>query len=527
MQAANQTPNYQAVTPSIHPTGSRGDHTSGETTDNMSTSQESSHEIALFEAAQQLASVGGWAYDLRTETFEYTDEVSRICGREPEERITLATIIEWFHPADRPAVGAAVDDAIESGEPFEGEWRLRPADREQRWVRVYGEPRRADGSVVRVRGAIEDITGEKEHKKRLSRLFETNRELLEAESAGAVAGVAVEAARDVLGLSINGIHLADDGALLPTATTEAARELFGEPPTFEPGEGIAWEVFETGEPQRYDDLQAVEERYNPETEVRSELVVPLGEHGVFIAGSPQPEAFDDRTASLAKILAANVESALDQLDRERQLRRQNERLEEFTSIVSHDLRNPLSVARAGVEVAKSEGGGGESLDRIERAHSRMEGLIEDLLSLARGGQDIDASDMETVRLEGAASHAWQSVETGDATLESGVNCKFVADPSRLRQLLENLFRNAVEHSDDPVTVQVGTLDDGFYIADDGPGIPPGKRESVFEAGYTSRDDGTGLGLRIVQTVADAHGWDVTVTDAESGGARFEITGIDT
>jgi Signal transduction histidine kinase len=157
----------------------------------------------------------------------------------------------------------------------------------------------------------------------------------------------------------------------------------------------------------------------------------------------------------------------------------------------------------------------------------MESLIEDLLSLARGGQDIEASDMETVRLEGAASRAWQSVETGDATFESGVNCKFVADPSRLQQLLENLFRNAVEHSHDPVTIRVGTLADGFYIADDGPGIPPGERESVFEAGYTSHDDGTGLGLRIVQTVADAHGWDVTVTESESGGARFEITGIDT
>ena len=515
-------------------------------TSSMDPTEDTERETALFEAAQQLASVGGWAYDVRSETLYVTAEVDRIYGREPEETVTLATIIERFHPSDQPAVRAALDTAINDGEAFEREWRLQPPDREQRWVRVYGEPQQENGTVVRIRGAIEDITPEKRHKERLNSLFETNRDLLEGETAEAVAEVAVEAAQEVLGLSISGIHLYDEAAdaLVPTAVTDAAVELFGEPPTFERGEAIAWQVFETGESQIYDDVRTADNVYDADTAVRSECSLPLGDHGVFLAGSPDSGAFDDRTVSLARILAANVESALEQLDRQQQLRQQNDRLEEFASIVSHDLRNPLSVAKAGIEVARhernasstgSDGGSGDdgdadsgsdTLDRVERAHDRMETLIDDLLTLAQTGQDLDTSAVETLSLSSAVDHAWQAVETDAADHTLVDDGSVAADPSRLQQLLENLFRNSVEHNEDTVSVRVGTLPEGFYVEDDGPGIAPSNRETVFEAGHSTRDDGTGLGLRIVRTVADAHGWDVTLTESDDGGARFEFTGVE-
>ena len=493
----------------------------------MTEPEHTDKETSLIRAAQRLASVGGWEYDIRAETLTCTDEVTQIVGREPSESMTLETSIDEFHPADQPSVRAAIDNAVEAGEPFESEWRLRPQDREQRWVQIYGEPERMDGTVVRIRGAIEDITAEKQHKQRLNRLFETTRRLFEQDTADAVASVAVDAANDVLGLSLSGIHLHDPDAdvLAPTTMTDDAIETFGEPPTFKPGESIAWEVFETGEARIFDDVQSDDGTHNPETDVRSELLLPLGDHGVFIASSPQASAFDDRTVSMGKLLAANVETALNQLDREQQLRQQNERLEEFASIVSHDLRNPLSVAKAGIEVAKRKDG--EGLGEVERAHSRMDTLIDDLLSLARTGQDIDPAALDSLSIAEAASHAWTAVETSEATLETEGDGTVVADASRLQQLLENLYRNSIEHSDGPVTIRVGTLADGFYIADDGPGISPADRDAVFEAGYTTSDDGTGFGLRIVRTVADAHGWDAAVTESEAGGARIEITGVET
>jgi PAS domain S-box-containing protein len=222
----------------------------------------------------------------------------------------------------------------------------------------------------------------------------------------------------------------------------------------------------------------------------------------------------------------------------RKLRRQNEKLETFAGIVSHDLRNPLAVARTGVELARRTGEGyGESLDRVENAHERMETLIEDLLALARNGQSINEDDVEPLALSNVVARGWDVVSTTDAELHVEEDATVVADESRLRQLVENLFRNAVEHghpgshtqSDEgvaAVTIRVGTLPDGFYIEDDGTGIPESEREEIFEPGYTTRDDGTGFGLGIVRNVVEAHGWDVSVTDSVDGGARFEITGVE-
>ncbi len=93
-------------------------------------------------------------------------------------------------------------------------------------------------------------------------------------------------------------------------------------------------------------------------------------------------------------------------------------------------------------------------------------------------------------------------------------------------MLENLFRNAIDHAGPAVTVRVHKTDRGFAIADDGPGIPPEERHRVFDVGYSTSTNGTGFGLQIVEQVVEAHGWDVHVIDGPAGGARFEITGVE-
>jgi signal transduction histidine kinase len=93
-------------------------------------------------------------------------------------------------------------------------------------------------------------------------------------------------------------------------------------------------------------------------------------------------------------------------------------------------------------------------------------------------------------------------------------------------VFENLMRNALDHTEQPVAVTVGELEDGFYIADDGNGIPEDKRDDVFEAGYTTTDDGTGFGLSIVSDIIEAHGWEVHLTESAEGGARFEIMDVE-
>ncbi|PSP86386.1 hypothetical protein BRC83_00455 [Halobacteriales archaeon QS_1_68_17] len=203
--------------------------------------------------------------------------------------------------------------------------------------------------------------------------------------------------------------------------------------------------------------------------------------------------------------------------REEQLERTNERLEEFASVVSHDLRSPLAVARGNLELAR-EGDDG-AFEKVERAHERMNALIDDVLALARQGQAV--SDPAAIDLEAVATDAWEAVRTDGATLRVEDSRTLTADRSRFQQLLENLFRNAVDHAAPEPTVRIGVHTDGFYVADDGPGIAPDLRDRVFEHGY-STNDGTGLGLSIVARIAEAHGWSVSVAESEDGGARFEF-----
>jgi signal transduction histidine kinase len=210
--------------------------------------------------------------------------------------------------------------------------------------------------------------------------------------------------------------------------------------------------------------------------------------------------------------------------REERLRQQNEQLEEFASVVSHDLRNPLNVISARTQLAR-ETGDAEHFDALEDAADRMDRLIDDLLQLARQGQTV--GETEEVLVREVAEDAWATVEAPRASFEIVGDEAVEADRDRLQQAFENLFRNAIDHVGEDVSIRVETMSDGFAVEDDGPGIPDDERGQVFEYGHTTADDGTGFGLSIVSEIVDAHDWEIRVTDGSQGGARFEITGIDT
>ena len=225
--------------------------------------------------------------------------------------------------------------------------------------------------------------------------------------------------------------------------------------------------------------------------------------------------------------------------------------EQIARVVSHDLRNPLDVAKARARAAR-ETGAAEHFDRLAQAHDRMERIIDDVLTLARDDGIVDPSP--GVDLDAVATDAWATVETRSGTLERAGDLPTIeADPDRLQRLLENLLRNSIEHgttdastrhgtdvrperarsehssggaAGGPVTVRIGKTTDGFFVADDGPGIPSTDRDRVFDPGYADADGGTGLGLTIVKQIATAHGWTVTVTESDTGGARFEFETAD-
>ena len=204
------------------------------------------------------------------------------------------------------------------------------------------------------------------------------------------------------------------------------------------------------------------------------------------------------------------------------LRKKTDRLDSFASRVSHDLQGPITVAGSYVNIARRADDPEESLDEIESALQRAENLIDEMLSMARNGEDFDP---EPVELGKQAVQAWSTVSTADASLVIETDAVVTADPRQVRRLFENLFRNSIQHGGSAVTVRVETTADGFYIADDGVGIPANKRENVFDIGVTEDPDGTGYGLAIVRNIVDGHGWSIEATASESGGARFDITNV--
>jgi signal transduction histidine kinase len=250
----------------------------------------------------------------------------------------------------------------------------------------------------------------------------------------------------------------------------------------------------------------------------SAIAIDDGLFGTLCFVSAEP--FADEETLFAELIARMLETELQQERTEATI----DRLDQFASVVSHDLRSPLNVAQGRVDLERSTRDS-DHLEIAARSLDRMEDLIADVLTVARQGHEIE--DTELVSLEAITAECWGGVRTDGASVTVDADLWFKTDRGRVRHLFENLFRNGVEHGGTGVSVHVGPLDDGdgFYVEDDGPGIPPADRDRVFESGYTTGGDGLGLGLSIVAGVVDAHGWTIAVGAGADGGARFEVSGV--
>jgi PAS domain S-box-containing protein len=374
--------------------------------------------------------------------------------------------------------------------------------REDRWLRHESQPIETG---LYAGGRVElytDVTAHKRRERTLRKLTEEYEAFVE-NAGDAIFLVEVTTEESGPGFRfqrLNPAHEATSGLSSDDIRGKTPRDVFGD---------------ETGAALEANYRRCVEAR-EPIT-YEEEIVMPEGR---IIWQTKLTPVIVDGTVTRIIGLARDI---TDRLERERQVRRKNEQLEEFADIVSHDLRNPLEVATGRLDLARAECET-EHHEALGRALDRMEALIDDLLTLAREG--TARGDVEPVDLGRTVDRCRETVDTGEATLVNEAEQTVRADPSRLRQALANLVRNATEHGGPAVTVRVGDLDGGFYVADDGPGIPEENRDRVFETGWSDAANGTGLGLGIVRQIAVAHGWEVAVTESDAGGARFEITGVD-
>ena len=422
------------------------------------------------------------------------DAFEETTGYTPEE--TLGRNCRFLQGEDTdPEKVAALREAIDNEEQITVELRNYRKDGTEFWNRLTVTPIHEDGEVVRYLGTQEDITEQKERQQELKEYATITESLADAmyvlDEEGQFTFVNEELVElvgydreTILG---NTPSLIKDGETIEQAEHQLGRLLSSDGP-----ETVTFEVMI--QPRRGDPI-ICEDHMG---------VLPF-----------DGDKFDGSVGVLRDIT--------EHKKYEQKLEAQNERLEEFTSIVSHDLRNPLSIVEGHLELAQ-ETCESDHLTQVADALDRSQALIDDLLRLAREGDTV--GELEAVGLADIAGSSWQTVETEPATFETHATRPLRADRSRLQGLLENLYRNAIEHGGDDVSVSVGAMDDGFYVADTGPGIPESERGEIFEAGYSTNEDGTGFGLRIVEQIVDAHGWEITVTESEQGGARFDITGVE-
>ncbi|ELZ91264.1 HTR-like protein [Haloferax mucosum ATCC BAA-1512] len=397
------------------------------------------------------------------------------------------------HPAHRGDGWDEIVAAVEAGERYKRTYRIQTRAGETKWVSEHGLGVTERGDVAAVEGYVIDVTKRRERRRELRE----KESLLDSlfESIPIHLFVKDEEARHV---RVSSAHIDDPDAVVGKTDLELQSR-----PAFEHCRAS------------FEDDRRVLESNEPILD-KQEYLPTLDRWNLT---SKVPWTDDDGT--VVGIIGI-TQDITERKHQKREIVRQNERLSEFANIVSHDLKGPLNVATGNLELAR-ETQDADRLDTVADALERINDIVDDVLSMARDGPAV--LDREYVGLHDAVTEAWQTIGDPGATLEmpdglGTVHC----DRVRLVRLLENLFRNAVEHGSTAPIVTVRRLEDevGFVVIDDGPGIPDEARELVFEQGFSTGKNGTGYGLSIVADIADAHGWTPRIRDADGDGVRIEI-----
>jgi len=206
---------------------------------------------------------------------------------------------------------------------------------------------------------------------------------------------------------------------------------------------------------------------------------------------------------------------------ERALRRRNERLARVALVAAHELRNELQVASGRLEAIPEDI---PHVDVVAESHRRLAATVDDIVRLA--SRERAGTDERTVWLSTVAREVWSSHEVPAATLVVEDDRRLRADLESLRICFEILLSNAVDHGGHDVTVTVRGTENGFAVEDDGAGIDADPPARVFDAGFAGSGDGDGFGLYVAQRIAADHGWHLTAENADGGGARFLVAGVD-
>ncbi|WP_135819671.1 PAS domain-containing protein [Halostella litorea] len=464
----------------------------------------------------------------------------------PRDRLVGTPVAALHRVAtiDEGSTAALVDalSALRAGE--DGERRVEAtfemADEsthvgEVRLVRIPG----TDGGGVA--GVIRDVTDRREYERVVTSLHGVTRQLYEADTPEEVCAVTVHTASELLDMPVSGVWLLDEerGHLDPVAATAGAHELIGGLPRFGRNEGLVWEAYHGGESALYDDVRAATDVYNPDTPIRSEIIAPIGDHGVLMTGARTVGAFDERDRELAEILAAQAELELDRAERERLLSeretaitRQSERLTALRELLDGEVGDEVDAALSAIEGAVLDP---ERAAEVQSALARADRLVDDAAELSTARTAL--GPRTTVNVADAIAAAGENVVDDETVPVAGLSltadddATLRADRDRLVKLFEALFRWSPDGRRADVRVGLLASAKARSVADGG--YPSGFFVERADAsaewdGERITDPTTGpVGPSIAREIARAHGWEFSTATTPAGTLRFEVSGVTT
>jgi len=413
----------------------------------------------------------------------------------------------------------------------------------------------ADAEIIRVPGAEQlDQLRFLHRVARLATTAQTWDELLET---------VVDETRDALRASVSSLYLVDrDGAYLTLAATNGLDRFQIGRARVPYGEGVTGRVAASKQPivirdikddPRFLWVRGIDQRRF----ITSMLSVPLVWHdqtvGVLNIQTEHERDFSDadvaQLGAIADLLAGIVEKGRQQREAEQraaELKAIDDARTELIALVTHELRTPLAVVRAYSDLLAEEppldGRSSRDQERRDRRSSWHDGTIEQIERLDRLVDSILASvrvvpdqpaAVETTDIEAVVREVVRGLSPilgrHEVVIAEGIRLHALADPPRLRQMLEHLVENAVKYAPPGTHIRLGwQMAEGMVrigVEDEGPGIPPEWRERIFEP-YARRDThtarGSGIGLYAAKRLAESMGGHLWCEPAPDHGARFVI-----
>lgn len=501
-------------------------------TDRFRAEEALQQQQSMLDRMSKLAKVGGWAFDVDKATGTWTPQVAAIHGVPPSDSLDIATALSFFEPEQQQRIQMAMQRAIAHAEPYDLEVPLIAADKMHKWVRAQGMPIVRDGRVVRLEGALQDITERKQAElQALALNAGLEQQVLERthqlEQARCELQNILDAQPSMIAYWDKDLH--------NRFTNRRYREFFGVELQQMHGRHFG-DIFGNAVlMKRWEGLQLALQGHAQQFE--TVVFSQDGQHSLQVQMHYIPDVVQGEVRGIYLLM----EDMSDLKKAEQGLRAANRELEAFAYAVAHDLRAPLR-ALSGFSSALLEdcstvleADAKDFAIEINRASHRMAELLEGLLVLSRSTQGemhsdrINLSEMVTeLCVELQREQPQRRVQWN---IESGLVAH--GDARMLELVMRNLLGNAwkyTEHAEMAAIAFDSFHQDGrqwFRVADNGAGFDMAHSERLFKPFQRlHRQDeftGIGVGLATVQRIVHRHGGEIVATASPGQGASFCFT----